>query len=189
MNPWMKRTGSSAKPTMRQVSLPVRVLTEATARVVPPNVIAVMSGPRIAGPVSAGGIGFEAVAFEDAQRVRRANEIQPGLCRCRMRRALHLGAGIDCGDVVGVRNGDLPDRVANLLLEHGLGLPGHAGIGHALHEEQRGLPMMDVGEERRAILHLGVVYGRRERIAARLGQCRLDLPRDTFAPRGWAPPP
>jgi hypothetical protein len=53
-----------------------------------------MSLLQFAEPVSAGGVGFEATTLEDVQGLRRADEIQPNLGRLRMRRALHLGAGI-----------------------------------------------------------------------------------------------
>src|SRR5260370_1562748 len=50
MNPWMKRTESSANATMRHGSLPARVLAEAAGCVVPRSVTTVMSLLQFAEP-------------------------------------------------------------------------------------------------------------------------------------------
>ena len=106
------------------------------------------------------------------------DEVQPQFRRLRMRRVLDHRAGIDRGAVLGCRNIDVRDGVPGLLLEHRLRLPGDAGIGQALHQEQRRLTMMDVRQHGASVGDLGLVHRRRQRIPARLLQGGIDLARN-----------
>ena len=97
-----------------------------------------------------------------------------------MRGAFYHRCGVDACRVLRRGDVDMGDRVADLLLEQGLRLPRHAGIGIALHQEQRRLAVVDVGEDRRAVLDLGLVDGPGEVRAAGLLERRFDLPHDTL---------
>src|SRR6202035_1595477 len=66
------------------------------------------------------------------------------------------------------------------LLEHRFGLPCDTGVGTPLHQKQRRLTMVDMGEDGAAVGHLGLV----DRVGERLPPCRfqrrLDLPRNSL---------
>lgn len=74
----------------------------------------------------------------------------------------------------------MADRVAGLFLKQGLGLPGHAGLGEVLHQEERRLPVVDVGEDGASVLHLSTVNHIGQLLAASLDQRCLDLPGDAL---------
>src|ERR1700757_586026 len=59
---------------------------------------------------------LESVALEDRESLRRTDERQPDPRRLRMRRTLHLRAGIDRGCVLRGWDVDMGDRIADLLL-------------------------------------------------------------------------
>jgi hypothetical protein len=73
---------------------------------------------------------------------------------------LHLRAGIDRGCVLRGWDVDMGDRIADLLLEDRLRLPGHARLCASLHQKERRLSMMDLGQNRAAVGNLGLVDGR-----------------------------
>jgi hypothetical protein len=77
-----------------------------------------------------------------------------------MRRAPHFGAGIDRGCVLRRRDVDVADRVADILLEDRLRLLGHARLCASLHQEERRLSMMDMGQNRATVGDLRFVDGR-----------------------------
>src|SRR6516164_3185652 len=97
-----------------------------------------------------------------------------------MLRAAHFGAGVDCGRVLCGWDVDMAYRIADLLLEDRLRLPGHASLRASLHQEKRRLSMVDMCENRAAIGDLRLVDGRGQCVAAGLLQRGLDLTGDTF---------
>src|ERR1700756_149442 len=177
MKPWMTRVESRARAARRQTrwaSVSADAWPADRSRLVAESVdVADMGASRFemaSGSIGRGGarVGLEAVALEDRQRSWRTDEREPEPSRVRMRRAVDRGTGIDRGRVLCRRDIDVADRMPGLLLEDRLGLPGHARLGAALHQKQRGLPMMDPGENGTAVGYLGRVDGCRQGLASGL---------------------
>src|SRR6202043_3843352 len=123
---------------------------------------------------------LEPVALEDRQRLGRVDKGKPELGCLLVCRALYHRAGVDGRCVLAGRDVDIRDRVSRLLLEHRFGLPCDTRVGTPLHQKQRCLTMVDMGEDGAAVGHLGLVDRIRERLPPSLFQRRLDLPRNSL---------
>src|SRR3984957_6677280 len=130
-------------------------------------------------------IALESIAFEDVQSLRRPDEFKPLLRSLRMRGAANFSAGVDRRRVLIRGNFNMRDRVTDLFLEHGLGLPGHARLNPALHQKQRRLPVMDMGQDGAAVFHLVLINRLCEMFAAGLLQRGFDLTGDSLEFRIW----
>ena len=102
-----------------------------------------------------------------------------------MRGAANFSARVDRRRVLIRGNFNMRDRVAHLFLEHGLGLPRHSRLNQALHQKQRRLAMMDMGEDGTAIPDLILINRLCQIFAARLLQRGFDLTGDSLEFRIW----
>src|SRR6185437_16821293 len=80
-------------------------------------------------------VSVEAVTLENRQRGWGMDVVEPEPRRLRVRCTLDYCSGIDFRAVLLNRDVDVANRVAHFFLEHRFRLPGHARIGHALHQE------------------------------------------------------
>src|SRR6201998_3621491 len=103
------------------------------------------------------------------------DERQPKPSPRRMCCPLPLRPGIDRGCVLRGWDVDMGDRIADLLLEDRLRLPGDACLRASLHQKERRLSMRDMGQNRAAVGDLSLVDGRGHVITAGLLERGLDL--------------
>jgi hypothetical protein len=74
----------------------------------------------------------------------------------------------------------MADRMTDLFLKFSFGPPSYTGIHAPLHDEQRGLPMVNMRQRSRTVLDLRVINRLCQSIAASLGQRDFDLPGETL---------
>src|SRR3984957_13161190 len=180
MKPWIARVASMASAAVRQarcdsLRAPARSLDRAPPADVK-NTADIVASPAAARSLGRGNarVRLEPIAREDRERGGRMDEGEPETRRIRVGGALHHRARIDRGRVLTRRDVDVADRIADLLLEDRLRLPRHAGLRAALHEKERRLAVMNVREDRAAVVDLRLVDGRDEVVAAGFPERRLD---------------
>src|SRR6185437_17017279 len=101
---------------------------------------------------------LESITFKNGQSLGRPDEVQPLMRGLFVGRAFDDGATVDRRAVLRGRNVHMRDGMSHLFLEQRLRLPGDAGVRPALHDPQRRLAMMNVRQDRGAVLHLGLVH-------------------------------
>ena len=92
----------------------------------------------------------------------------------------HRCARVDGGRILRRGNVHRLNRMARLLLKHCLRLPGHARLHLALHEPERRLTVVDVGQLGRAVAHLRLIDSGDKCFAARFRERFLDLSGDAL---------
>src|SRR5260370_10737712 len=185
MKPWMTRIESNAMAAMRQLrcaSVMAGGCSEIRSRVVACmfTFVSYVAKSRDSIGCRLASVRLEPVALEDRQRLGGVDEGKPELGCLRVCRALDHRAGVDGRCVLAGRDVEILDRVARLLLEHRFGLPCDTGVGTPLHQKQRCLTMVDMGEDGAAVGHLGLVVRVVERLPPSLFHRRLVLPRDSL---------
>src|SRR6202795_4514599 len=173
MKPWMKRVDINAIAALRQLrcaSVMVGACSAIRSRVVACMFTFVSYVAKSRGSIGwrLAGVRFEPVALEDRQRLGRVDEGKPEIRRLLVWRALHHRAGVDGRRVLAGRDVDIRDWMSRLLLEHRFGLPCDTGLGTPLHQKQRCLTMVDMGQDGAAVGHLGLVDRVGERLPASL---------------------